>query len=71
MRVHNFLIPPHEWVENMIDGKDYMEIGDRQKPDLLSFQPLCFFKTPTFWAMAVFAGAVAELPMSAAITAAL
>ena len=35
VRIHDFLIPPYQRIENMIDRKDNMEIGDWQQPDLL------------------------------------
>jgi hypothetical protein len=57
-----FLVESHERVENVVNGEDDVEIGDRQKPEFLCFEPLRFLECSTRGAMPIFSGFVVEFP---------
>ena len=60
--IHQFLVVPNQPIEDVVNRENDMVIMNGQKPDLLRFEPLCFFECSAFWAMTILAGFEVKLP---------
>ena len=59
------MIEGNEWIENMVDGEDDMEVMNGPDPFLLVFEPLSFLERPTLGTVSILSSLVVKLPMLA------